>query len=1079
VLGPNLRSAALCALALMGQSEAATYDPELTWRTLTTRHFHIHFHQGLEELADELSAEIDAIHDQLTTEIGWRPRRRTHVVLIDRTDQANGWAAAVPYNHITIFVTSPTNDGTLAHFESWTPAIQTHEYTHTLHIDTNHGIVRVARWIVGRVASTNRLSPSWVVEGFATFQETRQTNAGRGRTPLVSMMLRTAALEDDLPGLGRLDGHQAAMPAGQLRYLFGQDFMRHVADTQGEQVWTRFIHRYGGGLPYLLPGRGALGRRLGPLHTSWLASVRERADAEVQRAALDGPITRGEPLTPTSASCAAPTYAPDGASLVWSCLDIALGSQIWIAGPDGDDARVLLQDRGARSFSWRPDSKAFTYAGLHVVNRFNVWSDVYLHTIGQPGAVALTQGARASDPELSPDGARLLVVTNRAQRNQLEVLTVDRRRVPLAAFEERTQIATPRYSPDGRAIAAVLWRDGRWDLWMLDADGQPRRRLTHDAAVEREPRWSADGALLYFASDRTGIPNVFALAVATEELWQVTNTATGAVAPSPHPDGERLAWQEYHAHGWAIVVDRIDRERWIPHGRLPPSPRFDAPVAALTTPQAPPPRPADAPDFPAAEGDGSPRRRGVPIDPVGDPPPGLDAARAPRASRLPDSAHRADPQQDPGGIDSFDQVDVRGVFGEEQDYPFRIAPRRYTPLGTLVPRYWTPFVQSTPFTPRKPFEGTGVGLVASASTGSTDPARHYAWSAGASYRTDAAFASGAASFTLNRWIPVYGVSVARSATTPSPLLLRSDTEIGPDGEPALTVGPRYWEARHGVAASINYPYTFRTWLFARYAWSHRAPLDAIPDDAVRERLPLRGALGAIQGGWRYAWSQPTRTAISVEDGRIVSIVGGVVHPWLGAYALSPTDERRPLSAVQLTADAREYVVMPWARNHVLAMRGGVGFAAGADSYLGLYQLGGSFGDGAFYVTPESSLMLRGYDIGAAVGDLYWLASAEYRLPLYRIDHGVGTLPAFARALAASAFIDAGQAYASPERARDLLVEPLVGVGAELSLSAVLWYGVGFRGRVGFATGLTGPGYRLTGPRGPDPRLVYARVGGTF
>ena len=32
--------------------EAATYDPDLTWRVLETEHFDIHFHGGEEQLAE-------------------------------------------------------------------------------------------------------------------------------------------------------------------------------------------------------------------------------------------------------------------------------------------------------------------------------------------------------------------------------------------------------------------------------------------------------------------------------------------------------------------------------------------------------------------------------------------------------------------------------------------------------------------------------------------------------------------------------------------------------------------------------------------------------------------------------------------------------------------------------------------------------------------------------------------------------------------------------------------------------------------------------------------------------------------
>ena len=1066
--------AALLAFALAPSvAGAATYDPDLTWRTITTEHFRIHFHQGEEKLADEFSAKVEAIYDTMVEEMKWRPRARTHVVLIDHTDVANGFAQSVPYNAITIFVTGPQEDSTLGLYEDWLTGIQTHEYTHTLHIDTNHGVARAARWVVGRISSTNRLSPGWMVEGMATFQETRHTRGGRGRTPQVEMIKAAAVLDDAIPPLGNLDGYQADLPGGNLRYLFGQDFMQYIADHHGRDVWTHWTHTYGSSVPYVLPGKPILGKSIIGLHKDWKEDLRRRVEARVARLEQDGPMTVGETVSDPTATCKAPSFSPDGEKLVWTCLDMRTGSSIWMSKGDGSEPEKILQDRGAKSFTWRGDSEAFVYAGLHVVNRFNTWSDIYMHTLGREKPSALTGGARARDPDFSPDGTRLLVVTNKAQQNKLVSMTVDKRRTVLAEHDDHTQYATPRYSPDGRAIAVSVWQDGRRDLWIYDADGTPRRRLTMDTAIEREPRWSADGSLLYFASDRSGVPNVYAIDVNTEELWQVTNSPTGAVGPSPHPDGTRLAWQEYRNTGWRVKVGTIDRTAWVSRGTLPRSLRYGTPIHELTTPiQGKPVAAADpAPTWPEAT---QAKRRGLgggaPYDPFA-------------LSPLPDLAF----PQSAGGLDSFDQSDVDDAHGDESDYPFRIEPKRYTPLGALLPRYWVPFVQQSPF-PAKTLRFTrkfGVpSAVFSASTGSVDPLRHYAWSIAGNYRTDADFLSAGAGFTLNRWIPVYSVSLSRTAATPSAIYTpHPDNPVNDDGTTNWIASQRYWEKRTGGSLSVSYPYTFRTWVFARYGWSHRANLDPIPDDAYREALPLRGAIGTLQGGWRYSWNQQTRYAISTEDGRIFSLVGGLIHPYLGAYA-ETDDGRVGLSAAQLTAEVREYTVMPWSKNHVVAVRAGTGITLGSHRFLGLYQLGGSFGDSAFYVTPDSGLMLRGYPFGADVGDLYWLGSAEYRMPLHRIDRGLATYPVFLRALSAAAFVDAGNAFSEPSNVGDAFVQPLIGVGGELRISTVLWYGVGATGRFGFATGLTGPqAIRPTRdtPTGTsfDPRIFYARIGGSF
>ncbi|MFT7520065.1 MAG: Tol biopolymer transport system component, partial [Kiritimatiellia bacterium] len=984
-MGMNRRTAILLLTMGTVSAKAATYDPDLTWRTITTEHFRVHFHQGEEQLADEFSSKVEGIYDTMVGELKWKPRARTHVVLIDHTDVANGFAQSVPYNTITIFVTGPQENSTLGLYEDWLTGIQTHEFTHTLHIDTNHGVARAARWAVGRISSTNRLSPSWMVEGLATFQETRHTRGGRGRTPQVDMIKRAAVLEDAIPPIGNLDGFQADLPAGNLRYLFGQDFMQFIADRYGQDVWTHWIHTYGSSVPYVLPGKAIIGKGLLGLHQDWKRHLQVKYAEQVRRIEQDGELTTGRLLSDSQATCTAPSFSPDGDKLVWSCLDMRTGSAIWMSDGDGAEAELILQDRGAKSFTWRNDSKAFVYAGLHVVNRFNTWSDIYMHTLGSERPSALTGGARARDPDFSPDGTRLLVVTNKAQQNNLEIMTVDKRQVVIAEGTHHTQFATPRFSPDGRAIAVSVWQDGRRDLWLYDADGTPRRRLTMDSAIERDPRWSADGSLLYFASDRTGVPNIFAIDVQTEDLWQVTNSLTGAVAPTPHPSGEKLAWQEYGNRGWRVMIGDIERINWLYRGSLPRSIRHGDSIGQLTAPlpdrvAATPPEPVD---WPSAEGNRRRRRLGGPYDPY---------TMAP----LPSEAF----PQSAGGIDSFDQSNVSDAHGDETDYDFRVEPKRYTPLGTLLPRYWVPFVQTSPF-PAQTLKFLPTSLVMSASTGSVDPLRHYAWSLAGSYRTDADFTSVGAGFTLNRWIPVYSASISRTASTPTWIFQPDpDEPTLEDGSTNWVNTQRYWEQRYGGSLSVSYPYTYRTWIFARYSWSHRDNLTEIPDDAFRDVLPLRGAIGTLQGGWRFSWNQQARYSISTEDGRIFSLVGGLIHPYLGSYA--ETDEGRVgLGAVQLTSELREYQVMPWAKNHVIAVRAGTGITLGSDRFLGLYQLGGSYGDSAFYVTPDSVLMLRGYPLGADVGDLYWLGSAEYRMPIVRIDKGLATYPAFIRAVSAA------------------------------------------------------------------------------
>ncbi len=535
----------LCAFFLTwlaAPADAADYDPSLKWQVLTTPHFRVHFHDGEEALARGMADRAEDAWAALTPTVGNAPDQGIDLVLVDHTDDANGYATLVPRATIVIFVTAPTEDSTLAFYEDWNEGIVTHELTHILHMDTVGGLPRVARALLGSIISTNQASPGWIVEGYATFEETRHTAAGRGRAALVDMMKRTAVLEGTFPALSTLDGFQAAAPAGNLRYLWGQDFLRYIADTVGEDAWKAWIHLYGRSVPFYLPAKRVFGKSFRTLYVDWRAESIAKYTAQAESWRAEG-VTPYTYLTPRGTSCGVPAWKPDGSGLAVGCSDFKKGSDTWLVSPDGSKRTKLVPGVASRTVAWRADGGALAYTRAHTVRLYSNWDDIYLYDLATKSTRALTRDARARDASFSPDGARLYVVTNGAQDTKVQVLTVDQRLLPLIDEAGATQYGTPVPSPDGKLLAVSAWKDGERDLWLYDAtSGAPVRRLTHDAAIDREPAWSADGKVLYFASDRGGKPDIYAFDLESETLWRVTNVLTGAWGPAPSPDGRTLAF---------------------------------------------------------------------------------------------------------------------------------------------------------------------------------------------------------------------------------------------------------------------------------------------------------------------------------------------------------------------------------------------------------------------------------------------------------------------------------------------------------------------------------------------------------
>lgn len=104
-----------------------------------------------------------------------------------------------------------------------------------------------------------------------------------------------------------------------------------------------------------------------------------------------------------------------------------------------------------------------------------------------------------------------------------------------------------RVSPDAKLVVfTVRWTELREnrnasDLWVAAIDGsQPPRPLTFDAASDLSPRWSPDGRMVAFLSDRGGTRQVWGMAASGGEARPLTAHTEAVTAFSWAPDGKRI-----------------------------------------------------------------------------------------------------------------------------------------------------------------------------------------------------------------------------------------------------------------------------------------------------------------------------------------------------------------------------------------------------------------------------------------------------------------------------------------------------------------------------------------------------------
>jgi hypothetical protein len=570
------------------------YDPAYRWQTIQTGHFQVHFHQGEAGLAQRVAGAAERAHARLAPLLGHQPSGRTQIVLSDDTDDANGSATPLPRNIIRLYAVPPESASVLHDEREWLTQLVEHEYVHILHLDNVGGLPAALNHVFGKLLVPNALTPPWLIEGLAVVNEGSDEATGRNASALFEMYARAMAAEPPgLPSLAEVTNQPLLWPRGHISYLLGGRFMAFLVKRNGWEAMRGFLADQGSQIWPWAPSWQSerwFGADLPDLWDEFRAVLQRRAGEQLA-AIRTRPVTRPRLLTRRGASVERPRWAADGASLVYLDHGPDERGGLRRVGSAGQDLGLALPVELHGLFALRADGQAVV-SKERVWKEFRVYDDLWLADLGSGGERRLTEGERATDPALTPDGTAVVYVA-RTGGGEMELR---RRRLdggPAETLLRRpgAQLYDPAVSPDGRRIALSIQEEGRRDLALLE-DGA-LRLVTDDDALDLQPAWTPDGRYLLFASDRGGVFNLYAWAVADGTLRRITNVETGALDPAVSPDGRTIAFITAGRSGHDVATIPFDPDGWLD----PPAaaPRLPAPPALEAPPLQPRPyRPTTA-----------------------------------------------------------------------------------------------------------------------------------------------------------------------------------------------------------------------------------------------------------------------------------------------------------------------------------------------------------------------------------------------------------------------------------------------------------------------------------------------------
>ena len=554
------RCAAVAGAVAALATGAEAQRPNAAWRTIDTPHFRVHFSPETEATARHAAVSAEWAWAQLARELV-PPRGPIELVVSDDADFSNGYTTSFPTNRIVIYTQPPVDDPFLRDYDDWITLVITHELTHAFHLDRSRGFWRGLQYVFGRNPYTfpANYEPRWVAEGLAVYYESRITGAGRIVGSGHRAVARAAASGGRGPRLGDLSVARTRYPGPEGVYIFGSLIFDELSRSRGPATVRRYVEYSSA---YILPFQ---------LNRTSRASFGE-SFATALRAVNDSAARAYQPQWQTIGdwrviaggfdALRAPRRQGDG---------IVFGGDLGKETPgayrvDGSGALHRIGRRVTTGVNDPlPDGGILT-AQLEFTSPYEIRSDLYvqhgrrLHRI--------THGARLDAPDVRGDG-EIVAVQSVTGTTVLARVSADGRVVrAITAAAPDTQWAQPRWSPDGRAIAAAkLIRGARSQIVVLDTAGAQIALVSDEiGTVSASPAWADDGRSLLFTSDRSGRSEVYVARVMpgrgldTNRVDRLSSTNTALIDPleldrvDTNVVGPRgaIAAVELRADGWTL-----------------------------------------------------------------------------------------------------------------------------------------------------------------------------------------------------------------------------------------------------------------------------------------------------------------------------------------------------------------------------------------------------------------------------------------------------------------------------------------------------------------------------------------------
>jgi hypothetical protein len=581
----------------------AAQAPHDDWRTITTAHFRVHYPAAYEAWATRAAARLESVRTAVVDEVGFAPGTVTDVLIENPSADANGITIALlDTPRIVLYAEPPEPETQIGEYSNWIDLLTVHETAHLVHLlrPSRNPLDRALAHLLPLNPITLH-APRWVLEGYATLIEGRITGSGRPSGAMRAAVLRTWAMNGQLPAYSQLNSDRRFLGMS-MAYLAGSAFLEWLVEKHGpdslRNLWARMTARQRRSFDSAFAGVfGDTPQRLYGQFTAELS-------ANAMTIARAGGWKDGELWQETSRDSGDPAVSPDGTKLAIVLRNAKGEATLVVFGTGANDeeadnakriADILRRDpqdvapvrtkpfprKPLHSYQspdggdienprWTRDGAAILYTHKQPDVDGFLHHDLFRWTPTSARTERLTHLADVKDAD-PIDATHAVAVRSRFGESQIVIVDLT-----TGAITPRTEPSLDVVYSHSRAAAdgRIAWAEHANGEWRVAVDGKPL-----PIAGAFAPEWGPNGALLAAVAGR-GFVDV--ARVDASGASYVTRSAGMALSPAPSIDGS-LYFMSLDPDGF--VVRRLGDPTPLPPSTL----TFDRSlVPALPPPPATP-----------------------------------------------------------------------------------------------------------------------------------------------------------------------------------------------------------------------------------------------------------------------------------------------------------------------------------------------------------------------------------------------------------------------------------------------------------------------------------------------------------